>query len=440
MKVAKSAPQPWWENIKMQEAIGAPSQVSCNNGTVTGIDGRASSSFALTAEALPKPPADNARSSLPPKSRSSSNFRRKRTPVAPVKVEAAPAPSSDSIEHVGSADKDGPSLEDLREAEELVRELHDAPTTLRGSVPDSPEDRDDHYDSRRRTRHHALLGAVPLLTLQEETELSQRVQRGLSCDADGNLEYTPEAKEARDHMILANLRLVACIAKKYGKEEDLLQVGVIGLGRAVDRFDPTIAKFSTYAAWWINQALKRYLSYTSREIRLPVHAGQIYARLVKVANTLRDGQSKPPTDRDVFNAYNRSQTPRDLLSWERFCEIWRSPLTTSGDALLTDELGSATVFSTIPDPDAVVPGDALAEHTRANLAWELLDHSGLTERHRKILTLRYPKGVDEIPRTLEEIGKIFGITRERIRQLEAAALNKLRERMMLHEKIPGEKL
>ena len=256
---------------------------------------------------------------------------------------------------------------------------------------------------------------TPLLTAQEEVELARRIQKG--DDA------------AREHMIRANLRLVIKIAREYEDYGlpllDLVNEGNIGLMRAVERFDPDRgAKLSTYAAWWIKQSIKRALSNQSKSIRLPIHIVQELARMKKAEVRLEADLGRPATDVELAGELEADVD--DIRRWREAAAVGATSL----DAPIGNDPESNRIADVIADESAVMPWAGVSESSNAELMRELV--GSLNPREQVILNQRFAlEGGD--PRTLEEIGADFGLTRERIRQLEAAALRKLRDRFLARE-------
>lgn len=289
-------------------------------------------------------------------------------------------------------------------------EVRRAPGVETAVVVSRPER--GHWDENTSLRLY-LREAVetPLLTPAEEVQLARRIQAG-----DGG---------AREHMIKANLRLVVKIAREYEDFGlpllDLINEGNIGLMRAVERFDPTKgAKLSTYAAWWIKQSIKRALSNQSKSIRLPIHVVQELARMKKAESRLESELGRQPTEVELAAALEVDI--EDIRRWREAAAVGATSL----DAPLSNDPEAGRVADVIADENAVMPWAGVSDESNAELLRELV--STLNEREQRILRERFALEGGE-PRTLEEIGTDFGLTRERIRQLEAAALRKLRDRL-----------
>jgi RNA polymerase primary sigma factor len=250
------------------------------------------------------------------------------------------------------------------------------------------------------------IGRVPLLTAAQEVELAKRIERG--DDA------------AKRHMVEANLRLVVSIAKRYRNQGlpflDLIQEGTIGLVRAAEKFDYRKGfKFSTYATWWIRQAVARALADKARTIRMPVHVVEKLNRIGRSERKLRTELHRDPTPEEIA---------RDLeLPVEEVIQILRSAqIPISLEKPVGDEEESEFGHF-IPDDTAPAPDEAADLTMRKEALAQIL--SSLTYRERRVLELRY--GLDgQHPRTLDEVGRAFNVTRERIRQIENQCLKKLR--------------
>lgn len=278
------------------------------------------------------------------------------------------------------------------------------------------------------------IGRVPLLTPEEEVNLALTIKAGSEAKEkyDADLDALSEEEKAaclkaikkgvaaRKRLSEANLRLVVSIAKRYvgrGMQFlDLIQEGNLGLIKAVEKFDHTKGfKFSTYATWWIRQAITRAIADQARTIRIPVHMVETINKVKKVSSQLLHEQGKEPTAEEIAERLEMSvDKVREIMRVAQEPVSLETPIGEEEDSHLGDF---------IPDDEAPVPAE-VASHTllREQLS-EVLDT--LTEREEKVLRLRFGL-VDGRPRTLEEVGKEFNVTRERIRQIEAKALRKLR--------------
>ena len=258
------------------------------------------------------------------------------------------------------------------------------------------------------------IGQIPLLTPAEEIQLAARIKKG--------------DKEARAKMIRANLRLVVKIAHDYANLGlpllDLISEGNIGLMKAVERFDPAKGgKLSTYAAWWIKQSIKRALANQSKTIRLPVHLVDKISKMRRVALQMSEELGREPTDEELAEEIGLSASKVSQL---KTVSIRPASL----DAPISDD--DSTEFGEIVgDEEALTPYEQLSDR---NLREEISDLIGVLDaREKKIIFSRF--GLDGgKPKTLEEVGKKFGVTRERIRQLQNIALMKLRRALQKKEK------
>ncbi|WP_322488117.1 RNA polymerase sigma factor RpoD [Chloroflexus sp.] len=277
------------------------------------------------------------------------------------------------------------------------------------------------------------IGQVPLLTAEQEVELAKAMEAGAAARQRLDREEYASARErfeleravqqgqdARHHLIQANLRLVVSIAKKYTSYGltmmDLVQEGNIGLMRAVEKFDYKKGhKFSTYATWWIRQAITRAIADQSRTIRLPVHMGEAISQVKRTSHRLQQTMQREPTPEEIADAMGISAG-----KVRRTLEASMHPLSLE---MPVGQEGEGRMGDFIEDDRISTP----AEAATASLLREQLEEvlMKLPERERKIIQLRYGLK-DGRYRTLEEVGIEFGITRERIRQIEAVALRKLR--------------
>ncbi len=254
------------------------------------------------------------------------------------------------------------------------------------------------------------IGKIPLLTAKEEVVLAKRIEKG--------------SKVAKDLLTTANLRLVVSIAKKYAKRRnalgllDLIQEGNMGLMRAVEKFDYTKGfKFSTYATWWIRQAVTRAIADQARTIRIPVHMIETIHKYTKTHAILSSKLGRKPEEKEVAAEMG--------LPLEKIEEIKRIKQHPTSLATPIGEDGDNQLGDIIPDEFSQGPDEiATVEYLKIQL-YGVLDK--LSDREKKVLSLRF--GLEDgVSRTLEEVGREFGVTRERIRQIEAKALRKLKEK------------
>jgi len=250
------------------------------------------------------------------------------------------------------------------------------------------------------------IGKVPLLTAEEEVDLAQKIEKG-------NI-------KAKQKLIRSNLRLVVSIAKRYVGRGltflDLIQEGNQGLMRAVEKYDWRRGyKFSTYATWWIRQAITRAIADQARTIRIPVHMVETINRLYRASRKLMQELDREPTPEEIADELGMSsQRVREILKISQSTTSLEKPVGDDGDSLLGDFIQDTSH----PSPDESASKQLLKENIK-----EVLDT--LTEREAKVLKMRF--GLDGYkPMTLEEVGKAFGVTRERVRQIECKALRKLK--------------
>ncbi|MDB6034334.1 MAG: RpoD family polymerase sigma factor [Verrucomicrobiales bacterium] len=315
--------------------------------------------------------------------------------------------------------KDIPELPPLRKAtaaDDAAEPPEDLETVEQAEVPPEPRpERDRSSGNPVYTLYLREIGQTKLLTPQQEIELAKRIQQG----DDG----------AREDMIKANLRLVVKIARDYEEYGlpllDLINEGNIGLMKAVERFDPTKgAKLSTYASWWIKQAIRRALANQSKTIRLPVHVGDKINHMRRAAVKFQEEFGREPSDEELAEELD---TTAYRVAELRSAAIRPASL----DAPIGGPDEDSNAFADIvQDENAETPYEELEEKTNTDLVREVLNT--LPEREQTILRFRF--GLDgENEKTLEEVGQRFGVTRERIRQIQNIALNKLRKAIQKRE-------
>jgi RNA polymerase primary sigma factor len=280
---------------------------------------------------------------------------------------------------------------------------------------DDEEDENDHVESEQtldRTPMKIYLKQIehiPLLTPEQEIDLAQKIQSN-----------GPQSNPARQQMIRSNLRLVISIAKRYSNMglafSDLVEEGNIGLMRAVEKFNPDRGyRFSTYASWWIKQAIMRALSNQGKTIRIPVYMYDVISKWRRVRDGLMQKLNRVPTRREIAKLM---QVPVQKI--KEIENIAGRPSSLNAPVSLD---GTAELIDLIEDDSSHAPDVQIAESLKNERIQKLLER--LDERERRILTLRFGLGAEE-QHTLEEVAQEFGITRERVRQIEAAALKKIR--------------
>ena len=307
---------------------------------------------------------------------------------------------------------------DEEESAELVKEAEEAEAEAEEDTPVPDLDNTISIDDPVKM-YLKEIGALPLLTSEEEIVLAKMVEAGMRADA------APEEKEAaldaKKELADRNLRLVVSIAKKYlgrGLQFlDLIQEGNLGLLKAVDKFDYTKGyKFSTYATWWIRQAITRAIADQARTIRVPVHMVETINKLNRISRQLLQENGREATNEELAKAMGVSLAKvREVKKIAQDPISLETPIGEKEDSHLGDF---------IPDNEATAPDDAAGSILLREQIEELL--TGLTERERQVLELRFGLK-DGKTRTLEEVGKYFDVTRERIRQIEGKALSKLKK-------------
>ncbi|MEV8512823.1 RNA polymerase sigma factor [Dactylosporangium sp. NPDC051484] len=382
--------------------------------------------------------------------------------AAPAVKKASPAGSADpAAPTAGSGDE--PDLEELDDAA-LAAEIEDvvveepveatkaaeADAEANASDDDFAWD-DDESEALKQARRDAELtasadsvraylkqiGKVPLLNAEQEVELAKRIEAGLyaaerlrAAEEAGEPMTLPASRDfmwisrdgerAKNHLLEANLRLVVSLAKRYTGRGmaflDLIQEGNLGLIRAVEKFDYTKGyKFSTYATWWIRQAITRAMADQARTIRIPVHMVEVINKLGRIQRELLQDLGREPTPEEL--AKEMDITPEKVLEIQQYA---REPI--SLDQTIGDE-GDSQLGDFIEDSEAVVAVDAVSFSLLQDQLQQVLQT--LSEREAGVVRLRFGL-TDGQPRTLDEIGQVYGVTRERIRQIESKTMSKLR--------------
>ncbi len=304
------------------------------------------------------------------------------------------------------------------ESAELVKEAEEAEAEAEEDTPVPDLDNAISIDDPVKM-YLKEIGALPLLTSEEEIVLAKTVEAGMRADA--LPEEKEAAREAKKELADRNLRLVVSIAKKYlgrGLQFlDLIQEGNLGLLKAVDKFDYTKGyKFSTYATWWIRQAITRAIADQARTIRVPVHMVETINKLNRISRHLLQENGREATNEELAKAMGVSLAKvREVKKIAQDPISLETPIGEKEDSHLGDF---------IEDHEAIAPDDAAGSILLREQIEELL--TGLTERERQVLELRFGLK-DGKTRTLEEVGKYFDVTRERIRQIEGKALSKLKK-------------
>ncbi len=278
------------------------------------------------------------------------------------------------------------------------------------------------------------IGRVPLLNARQEVDLAKRIEAGLfagqkladsgrelSADARNDLEQVAaDGKKAKDHLVEANLRLVVSLARRYAGRGmlflDLIQEGNLGLIRGVEKFDYTKGyKFSTYATWWIRQAIARSMAEQSRTIRLPAHVAEAISKLARARREMLQELGREPTPEEL--AVEMDMTPGKVMEVQKYARepiSLHTPLGEEGDS----EFGDL-----IEDAEAIQPAEAATSTLMQEQLHSVL--GTLSDREAGILSMRFGL-TDGQSKTLDEVGKVYGVTRERIRQIESKAMSKLR--------------
>ena len=278
------------------------------------------------------------------------------------------------------------------------------------------------------------IGKVPLLNAEQEVELAKRIEAGLFADhmlAEGGGVLRPgqsidlervaaEGRRAKDDLVEANLRLVVSLARRYAGRGmlflDLIQEGNVGLIRGVEKFDYARGyKFSTYATWWIRQAITRAMADQARTIRLPVHMVEAVSKLARARRQMLQDLGREPTPEEL--AAELDMTPEKVIEVQK---CGREPISLHTPL---GEDGDSEFGDLIEDSEAIQPGEAVSFTLLQEQLHSVLDT--LLEREAGVVSMRFGL-TDGQPKTLDEIGKVYGVTRERIRQIESRAMSKLR--------------
>jgi RNA polymerase primary sigma factor len=433
-------------------AAAAPKRATTDDGTPDDVE-------AAEAPAPAQAPAKRAT----PRKASAAKAAPAKKAAAEAASKAAPAKATKAAtpgepEELGDVDVEEIDPEELAaEIEDVVVEepaamVQAAATDAASSATDGDFEWDDEEsEALKQARRDAELtasadsvraylkqiGKVPLLNAEQEVELAKRIEAGLyaaerlrACDdGEEKLDRTFErdlrwigrdGERAKNHLLEANLRLVVSLAKRYTGRGmaflDLIQEGNLGLIRAVEKFDYTKGyKFSTYATWWIRQAITRAMADQARTIRIPVHMVEVINKLGRIQRELLQDLGREPTPEEL--AKEMDITPEKVLEIQQYA---REPI--SLDQTIGDE-GDSQLGDFIEDSEAVVAVDAVSFSLLQDQLQQVLQT--LSEREAGVVRLRFGL-TDGQPRTLDEIGQVYGVTRERIRQIESKTMSKLR--------------
>ncbi len=312
----------------------------------------------------------------------------------------------DEDEDLDEEDEDLDDLDDLDDIDDIEDEEEDDETQLAEKKKKVKKVREYTANDDPVRTYLKEIGSIPLLTAEEEVELAKKIAEG--------------SERAKQKMAEANLRLVVSIAKRYvGRGMlflDLIQEGNLGLIKAVEKFDYTKGyKFSTYATWWIRQAITRAIADQARTIRIPVHMVETINKVIRVSRQLLQELGHDPSAEEIADEMGMPvEKVREILKIAQEPVSLETPIGEEEDSHLGDF---------IPDEDAEEPAEAASFSMLKEQISDVLDT--LTPREKKVIELRFGM-IDGKSRTLEEVGKEFGVTRERIRQIEAKAIRKLR--------------
>ncbi|MEJ3743555.1 RNA polymerase sigma factor [Actinomycetes bacterium KLBMP 9797] len=438
----------------------APHQASPEEATVTPLKKTATAAEAASAETVPgaAPAAKPAAKAVPKPAKKATKAAAPKTgpaksaakTVAPGKGKAdGTAPEGAEGEEI-DPEALAAEIEDVVVEEATVELVEAAQADATADSNDFEWD-DEESEALKQARRDAELtasadsvraylkqiGKVPLLNAEQEVELAKRIEAGLYASerlraAEEGEEQLPipmnrdlmwisrDGERAKNHLLEANLRLVVSLAKRYTGRGmaflDLIQEGNLGLIRAVEKFDYTKGyKFSTYATWWIRQAITRAMADQARTIRIPVHMVEVINKLGRIQRELLQDLGREPTPEEL--AKEMDITPEKVLEIQQYA---REPI--SLDQTIGDE-GDSQLGDFIEDSEAVVAVDAVSFSLLQDQLQQVLQT--LSEREAGVVRLRFGL-TDGQPRTLDEIGQVYGVTRERIRQIESKTMSKLR--------------
>jgi RNA polymerase primary sigma factor len=376
---------------------------------------------------------------------------------APAKVTASKAPAKKATAAKAAkaptkaAAKDADDATKTGDATEATEETAEGTEGAEGESTEFTWDDEEESEALRQARKDAemtasadsvraylkQIGKVALLNAEEEVDLAKRIEAGLyaaerlrqvdeageklALQAKRDLRWiVRDGERAKNHLLEANLRLVVSLAKRYTGRGmaflDLIQEGNLGLIRAVEKFDYTKGyKFSTYATWWIRQAITRAMADQARTIRIPVHMVEVINKLARVQRQMLQDLGREPTPEEL--AKELDMTPEKVIEVQKYGRepiSLHTPLGEDGDS----EFGDL-----IEDSEAIVPADAVSFTLLQEQLHAVLDT--LSEREAGVVSMRFGL-TDGQPKTLDEIGKVYGVTRERIRQIESKTMSKLR--------------
>jgi len=425
-----SRPKPAADELTTHARSRTVAASSRRAGTVT-VDAAGAKSSSKKAA---KPAADKGASAKPGKAKPAGKGSGKAGPAnqaapvsatdgaAPVEVVELAESGEPTPEELAATEGVGPQEEGFVYSEDDDSDEPEQQVVVAGATADPVKD------------YLKQIGKVPLLNAEQEVELAKRIEAGLfaeeklarerdTLDPKLREELTwiaEDGRRAKNHLLEANLRLVVSLAKRYTGRGmlflDLIQEGNLGLIRAVEKFDYTKGyKFSTYATWWIRQAITRAMADQARTIRIPVHMVEVINKLARVQRQMLQDLGREPTPEEL--AKELDMTPEKVVEVQKYGRepiSLHTPLGEDGDS----EFGDL-----IEDSEAIVPAEAVSFTLLQEQLHAVLDT--LSEREAGVVSMRFGL-TDGQPKTLDEIGKVYGVTRERIRQIESKTMSKLR--------------